>query len=638
MRIAIVGTGISGTHVPRMRWRPCHDVTVFEADDRPGGHTNTVRIDARRRDPSRRHRVHRLQRAERIRASRRLLAELGVDSSPSDMSFSVTDERSGVVWRGSSLDSVFAQRANALRPAFWRMLLDVARFNRRARAMLAGPGRARPAPSRSSWPTADWSHGLPRLVPRAARRGDLVGRSRDVHSLPGRVVRPVLRQPRAPPRSADQCSGARCPAALAATSTRSAATLAIASAVATPIEKIVRHDRPRGAARRERAAETSSTTSSSRPTATRRSPARRPDAGRARGPRCRPLPAEHGRRCTPTCGCSRRYGAPGRAGTTTGRPTPASRTVTYHMNRLQSLASASRDLRHAQPPPTRSSRTRSSRRIRLRPSRLRPAAMGRSAATPRSAAATGPRTAARTGATASTRTACTSARRVCAALRSALVNERDLRGHGLPSPVASRSRTSSRTAVALAVPRSRRGRPSVSRSILSGRPSGRMPCGSAAATSYGPPRAAPVRIDPRPSCEARTGVRPAGPVRMLAHLRTWGWLFNPIACYWCCDASGTHVEAFVADVTSTPWHERHAYVVTRDRRASTGSTRRCTCRRSSQWTSGIGSRATEPADRITVRIESHRDGQLLFDAGIAGTMPPDHALRRSGGCCGAIRC
>lgn len=61
--------------------------------------------------------------------------------------------------------------------------------------------------------------------------------------------------------------------------------------------------------------------------------------------------------------------------------------------------------------------------------------------------------------------------------------------------------------------------------------------------------------------QERTGRRPPGPVCVLAHLRTWGWLFNPIALYFCFDGAGGKVQALVAEVTNTPWHERHAYVV-----------------------------------------------------------------------------
>ena len=137
MRIAIVGTGISGLTCAHVL-APVHDVTVFEADDRPGGHTNTVRIDL----ADETHEVDTgfiVFNEPTYPGFNRLLGELGVDSAPTDMSFSVTDERTGVVWNGSSVGSVFAQRANTVRPGFWRMLRDVARFNRRARAILDAP-------------------------------------------------------------------------------------------------------------------------------------------------------------------------------------------------------------------------------------------------------------------------------------------------------------------------------------------------------------------------------------------------------------------------------------------------------------------------------------------------------------------
>lgn len=59
----------------------------------------------------------------------------------------------------------------------------------------------------------------------------------------------------------------------------------------------------------------------------------------------------------------------------------------------------------------------------------------------------------------------------------------------------------------------------------------------------------------------RLGWRPVGPIRMLAHVRTWGWLFNPMTLYLCMDRAGEQVEAVVLEVTNTPWHERHAYVL-----------------------------------------------------------------------------
>lgn len=59
----------------------------------------------------------------------------------------------------------------------------------------------------------------------------------------------------------------------------------------------------------------------------------------------------------------------------------------------------------------------------------------------------------------------------------------------------------------------------------------------------------------------RLGRRPTGSVAMLTQLRTWGWLFNPLTVFYCFDETATRVEALVLEVTSTPWHERHVYVI-----------------------------------------------------------------------------
>ena len=61
--------------------------------------------------------------------------------------------------------------------------------------------------------------------------------------------------------------------------------------------------------------------------------------------------------------------------------------------------------------------------------------------------------------------------------------------------------------------------------------------------------------------EERLGLRLTGPIRLLAHNRTWGWCFNPIALYYCYAPGGDALEAVVADVTNTPWGESHAYVI-----------------------------------------------------------------------------
>jgi len=61
--------------------------------------------------------------------------------------------------------------------------------------------------------------------------------------------------------------------------------------------------------------------------------------------------------------------------------------------------------------------------------------------------------------------------------------------------------------------------------------------------------------------EEETGNRPNGPVRLLTHLRYFGFVFNPVSFYFCYDPAGEHVETIVAEITNTPWGERHAYVL-----------------------------------------------------------------------------
>ena len=60
---------------------------------------------------------------------------------------------------------------------------------------------------------------------------------------------------------------------------------------------------------------------------------------------------------------------------------------------------------------------------------------------------------------------------------------------------------------------------------------------------------------------AHSGCRPTGDIAMLGHVRLWGWLFNPLCVYYCFDEAGDKVEYILLEVRSTPWHERHLYVL-----------------------------------------------------------------------------
>lgn len=135
-RVAVVGSGIAGlaaAHQLRGQAR----VTLFEAGDYFGGHTHTVDVTLPTPQGLVTHGVDTgfLVFNERTYPQLiRLFAELGVPTAKSDMSFSVqspaTAQGPALEWSGSSLNTVFAQRSNLLRPRFWRMLLDIVRFNR----------------------------------------------------------------------------------------------------------------------------------------------------------------------------------------------------------------------------------------------------------------------------------------------------------------------------------------------------------------------------------------------------------------------------------------------------------------------------------------------------------------------------
>ena len=137
MKIAIVGAGISGLTCAH-RLDPSHDVTVFEADDRVGGHTNTVRVDLADE-------THQVDTGFIVYNERnypnfcRLLADLGVPTQPSEMSFSVARPATGFEFKGTNLNTLYGRRRNAADPSFTRMLVDIVRFNRSARRLLDRP-------------------------------------------------------------------------------------------------------------------------------------------------------------------------------------------------------------------------------------------------------------------------------------------------------------------------------------------------------------------------------------------------------------------------------------------------------------------------------------------------------------------
>jgi len=131
---------------------------------------------------------------------------------------------------------------------------------------------------------------------------------------------------------------------------------------------------------------------------------------------------------------------------------------------------------------------------------------------------------------------------------------------------------------------------------------------------------APLGDAVRDLVEARLGRRPEGPVHLLAHLRTFGWLFNPLAVYYCWSADGRVLDALVLEVTNTPWGERHWYVI--DARTSTGTGAHIVAKAMpvSPFLPGDVDYEvswTAPGDTLRLDIAVVRGGETMFTAGLA---------------------
>ena len=139
------------------------------------------------------------------------------------------------------------------------------------------------------------------------------------------------------------------------------------------------------------------------------------------------------------------------------------------------------------------------------------------------------------------------------------------------------------------------------------------------ADHLGDPRI-PLATEVRSLVAARAGIADVGPVRLLTTPRAFGHAFNPVSFYYCFESGGERVAAIVAEVTNTPWGERHAYVLLPDGGRAPGAVMRGSFAKefhvspfmamdhAYQW------RLTEPAEHLLVHIDSERDGHHAFDA------------------------
>lgn len=128
--------------------------------------------------------------------------------------------------------------------------------------------------------------------------------------------------------------------------------------------------------------------------------------------------------------------------------------------------------------------------------------------------------------------------------------------------------------------------------------------------------------------EAASGLRPEGPIRLLTHLRYVGHIFNPVSFYYCFAPDGVQLSAIIAEITNTPWHERHAYVLpAATSLAQDGPLRWRFAKRfhvspfmpmgcTYDW------RFSVPDRRLSVRMDVLREGQRQFSASLALSRRP----------------
>lgn len=134
----------------------------------------------------------------------------------------------------------------------------------------------------------------------------------------------------------------------------------------------------------------------------------------------------------------------------------------------------------------------------------------------------------------------------------------------------------------------------------------------------------------RDTVETQAGARPHGPIRLLANLSALGHCFNPVSFYYCMDRAGEQLDAVVAEVTNTPWGERHTYVLGADSGVGGQKSEIGPTGHSPVLSGGFAKalhvspfmgmdhryewRMTAPAQTLSVHISSKRGGRVAFDA------------------------
>ncbi len=130
----------------------------------------------------------------------------------------------------------------------------------------------------------------------------------------------------------------------------------------------------------------------------------------------------------------------------------------------------------------------------------------------------------------------------------------------------------------------------------------------------------PFSEEVRDLVEQKTGKRPGGPIRLLTHLRYFGYCMNPVSFYYCFDPGEERIETIVAEVHNTPWGERYCYVL--DEALNEGGARTLRFRFDKAFhvspfmpmKQRYDWRFTVPASRLTVHMDNLEGGEIRFDA------------------------
>ncbi len=132
--------------------------------------------------------------------------------------------------------------------------------------------------------------------------------------------------------------------------------------------------------------------------------------------------------------------------------------------------------------------------------------------------------------------------------------------------------------------------------------------------------AQPLAEAVRAQAQRALGHRPAGPIRLLTHPRYAGHVFNPVSFYYCYQPDGVALDCIVAEITNTPWRERHAYVLPVETADAAGAVLRWQFAKTFHVSPFLPMdcayewRFTAPGERLSVHMQVWREGQRQFDA------------------------